>query len=349
MELQELEPGKQDVDVSGARIEEAPPRRDRNKKNKKRRSKGRLWLLVAAVALCAAAGALALNWTSIQVGRDPIGAVRRGMDRVDDLPEPLSLGFLGTVELSGQTLDCSGVMDLETGAEGMRLALKDCTVGAEESSATFSLYVSPTQAAASAPTLTGGDAGWYGLSLETPLVQQASDAGAGETYAALFDETQRAEAQATADELRGSLQAVTELGLGETGRDGLTAFLQASAEETEKTEDGYLLRFTQSDAERTRGLAQALGLSEDLLRGPATVEFTLTSGGALRGVNAVSENLTFTLDLGADPASEPAPRLEAAWDGGALTLALSVDAALAVTAPEYADVFALMAGTGENT
>ncbi len=346
MELQELEPGKQDVDVSGARIEEAPPRREKNKKN---RSKGRIGLWVAVLALCVAAGALALNWTDIQVKRDPVGAVKRGMDRVDDLPEPLSLGFLGTVELGGEELDCSGVMDLEADGEGMRLALKDCTVGAEDSSSTFSLYVSPLEAAASAPTLTSGDAGWYGLSLETPLAQQASDAGAGETYAALFDDTQRQEAQTAADELHSSLQAVTELGLGETGRDGLTEFLQASAEETEKTSEGYVLRFTQSDADRTRRLAQALGLSEDLLRGPATVEFTLTSGGALRGVNAVSENLSFTLDLGADPASEPTPRLEAEWDGGALTLALSVDAAVAVTAPEYADVFTFLAETGENS
>ncbi len=346
MELQELKPGKQDVDVSGARIEEAPSRRE---KNKKKRSKGRIWLLALVLALCVAGLALALNWTSIQVGRDPVGAVKRGMDRVADLPEPLSLGFLGTVELSGETLDCSGVMDLETGAEGMRLALKDCTVGAEDASSTFSLYVSPTQAAASAPTLTGGDTGWYGLSLETPLAQQANDAGVGERYNALFDETQRAEAQAAADGLRASLQAVTELGLGDAGHDGLTAFLQASAEETEKTSEGYLLRFTQSDADRTRQLAQALGLSEDLFRGPATVEFTLTSGGALRGVNAVSENLSFTLDLGSDPVSELVPRLEATWDGGALTLALSVDAGLAVTAPEYADVFTLLAEMGENT
>ncbi len=345
MELQELKPGKQDVDVSGAQTEEAPPRREKNKKN---RSKGRLWLLVVVLALCAAGLALALNWTAIQVGRDPVGAVKRGMDRVDDLPEPLSLGFLGMVELDGEELDCSGVMDLEADGNGMRLALKDCTVGAEDASSTFSLYVSPTQAAASLPGLTG-DEGWYGLSLETPLAQQASDAGAGEAYAALFDETQRAEAQAAADALRASLRAVTDLGLGETGHDGLTAFLQASTEATEKTSEGYVLRFTQSDADQTRGLAQTLGLSEDLLRGPATVEFTLTSGGALRGVNAVSENLSFTLDLGSDPASEPTPRLEAEWDGGALTLALSVDAGLAVTAPEYADVFPFLAEMGENT
>ncbi len=343
MELQELEPGKQDVDVSGASIEEAPPRRDRTGKNKKR-SKGRIWLLVAVLALCAAAGAVALNWTAIQVGRDPVGAVKRGMDRVADLPEPLSLGFLGTVELGGEELDCSGVMDLEADGDGMRLALKDCTVGGEEESATFSLCVSPTQAAASLPGLTG-DAGWYGLSLETPLAQQA----AGTAYEQRFTAEERDRAQQSADDLRASLRAVTELGLGETGRDGLTAFLQSSTEETEKTQDSYLLRFTQPDAAQTRGLAQALGLPEDLLRGPAAVEFTLTSGGALRGVNAVSENLSFTLDLGADPASEPTPRLEAEWDGGALTLALSVDAALAVTAPEYADAFTFLAETGENT
>ncbi len=341
MELQELEPGKRDVDVSGTSIEEAPPRREKNKKN---RSKGRIWLLVVVLALCAAAGAVALNWTAIQVKRDPVGAVRRGMDRVDDLPAPLSLGFLGTVELGGETLDCSGVMDLETGAEGMRLALKDCTVGGEEESATFSLYVSPTEAAASLPGLTG-DEGWYGLSLETPLAQQA----AGTAYEQRFTAEERERAQQSADDLRASLRAVTELGLGETGHDGLTAFLRSSTEETEKTQDGYVLRFTQPDAAQTRGLAQALGFSEDLLRGPAAVEFTLTSGGALRGVNAVSENLSFTLDLGADPASEPTPRLEAEWDGGALTLALSVDAALAVTAPEYADAFTFLAETGENT
>ncbi len=341
MELQELEPGKQDVDVSGASVEEAPPRREKDKKN---RSKGRIGLLVVVLALCAAGLALALNWTAIQVGRDPVGAVKRGMDRVDDLPEPLSLGFLGTVELGGETLDCSGVMDLETGAEGMRLALKDCTVGGEEESATFSLYVSPTEAAASLPGLTG-DGGWYGLSLETPLAQQA----AGTAYEQIFTAEERDRAQQSADGLRASLRAVTELGLDDAGHDGLTDFLRASTEETEKTQDGYLLRFTQPDAAQTRGLAQALGFSEDLLRGPATVEFTLTSGGALRGVNAVSENLSFTLDLGADPASEPTPRLEAEWDGGALTLALSVDAALAVTAPEYADVFTLLGKTGENT
>ncbi len=170
MELQELEPGKQDVDVSGTRVEEAPPRREKNKKN---RSRGRIWLLALVLALCVAAGAVALNWTAIQVGRDPVGAVKRGMGRVDDLPEPLSLGFLGTVELGGEELDCSGVVDLEADGDGMRLALKDCTVGGEEESATFSLYVSPTEAAASLPGLTG-DAGWYGLNLETPLAQQAA-------------------------------------------------------------------------------------------------------------------------------------------------------------------------------
>lgn len=347
MELQELEPGTQDVDVSGARVE-APPRREKSKQ-KKRRSKGRVWLLVLAVAVCVAVAVLALNWTDIQVKRDPVGAVRRGMDRVAALPEPLSLGFLGTVEVDGQTLDCSGVMDLEAGADGMRMALKDCTVGDGETSSTFSLYVSPTQAAASAPTLTGGDESWYGLSLEAPLAQQADDAGAGERYAGLFDDAKRQEAQAAADSLRASLQAVTDLGLGEAGHDGLTEFLKTSTEETEKTEDGYLLRFTQPDAAQTQQLAQALGLSEDLLRGASTWEFTLTAGGALRGVSAASDNLTFTLDLGSDPASEPAPRVEAQWDGGALTLALSVDATVAVTAPAYADVFALMAVTAENT
>lgn len=341
MELQELEPGKQDVDVSGARSVEVPPRRERPKKNK-RRSKGRIWLLVLALALCVAIGVAALNWTDIQVKRDPVGAALGGMDRVAGLPEPLSLGFLGTVELDGQTLDCSGVMDLEAGENGLRMALTDCTVGDGETSSTFSLYVSPAEAAASAPTLTGGDESWYGVSLETPLAQQAADAGAGERYAALFDDAKRQEAQTAADDLRASLQAVTGLGLGETGRDGLTAFLQASTEETEKTSDGYLLRFTQPDEAQTLQLAQALGLSEDLLRGASTWEFTLTRGGALRGVSAVSENLTFTLDLGSDPASELVPRLEAQWDGGALTLALSVESDLAVIAPEYACVFALM-------
>lgn len=357
MELQELEPEKRDVDVSGTEPEEPSPGRNRDNK---RPSMGRALLLLLAAALCTGVLAAALNWTAVRVAVSPLRALRSGAGRLAALPQPVSVGFLGTVELDGvkpgdadlgrQSLDCSGAMDLQAGEDGMRLFLKDCTLGGEDFSAGFSLYVSPDQAAARAPLLTGGDESWYGVSLEVPLADQAAQAGAGERYSALFDDAQRAEAQDAADSLRASLRAVTELGLDETGREGLTAFLKTSAEETEKTSSGYLLRFTQSDETQTRQLAQALGLSEELLRGPVTLEFTLTGGGVLRGVAADSENLTFTLDLGSDPASDPTPRLEAAWadaDGAprALTLAFTVDAAEAVTAPEYQSVFTLLTAT----
>lgn len=341
MELHELEPGgERDVPLEDAHqtagVEVAKP--------PKKGGRARLLILLPALLVCALLLLVALNWTALRVAFSPMWALENGIDRVMDPPQPMSLGFLGQVELGKLGVNCSGVVDLQADKDGLRLMVEDCTLGTDEDSQTLSFYLSPKEVAAAVPGLTGGLEGWYGLSLETPMVEQAAGTGGDPGYGWYFGDEQLATMQESADRAREALSGVTRLGLRDEERRAVTAFLEGCDKKVEHIDGEYLLHFTQSDAGETEKLCQALGLPQGLFSGAVELDFTLHQRGTLRAVDARSENLSFFLELGEYPEREPTPRLEAEWGDGAgtLTLALTVGWGKAPEAPEYQNAFSLL-------
>lgn len=286
---------------------------------------------------------LTLRWNAAWPERDPLGALEAGADDLAELPQPLSLGFLGTVTIDGaESRDCSGVLDLQADEEGLRLCLRDCTLGGDEGATTFSLYADPTQAAA-LPDPEGGEARWYGVELTRTLAQQAQ----GTAYGALYSDQERTQAQQAADDLRAALAAVTALGFSPAERETLRAFLEGCDSSAQRADEGWVLHFDQMDGQKVHGLCRDLGLPEGLFADALVADFSLNSDGCLHAVSVGSANLSFELEFGSDPQKELTPRLEAgsytgegeAW---ALTLSLSVDRADEVTAPAYESAFALL-------
>ena len=183
MELHELEPGgERDVTLEDAHqtagVEVAKP--------PKKGGRARLLILLPALLVCALLLLVALNWTALRVALSPMWALENGIGRVMDPPQPMSLGFLGQVELGEMSVNCSGVMGLQADKDGLRLMVEDCTLGTDEAAQTFSLYLSPREVAAVIPALTGGQEGWYGLSLENPMVEQAAGTGSDPEYGWYF-------------------------------------------------------------------------------------------------------------------------------------------------------------------
>lgn len=343
MELHELEPGgERDVTLEDARQtaggEAAKP--------PKKRRRARLLILLPALLVCALLLLVALNWTALRVALSPMWALENGIDRVMDPPQPMSLGFLGQVELGELGVNCSGVMGLQADKDGLRLMVEDCTLGTDEDSQTLSLYLSPQEVAAVVPALTGGLEGWYGLRLDTPMVEQAAGTGGDPGYGWYFGDAQLATMQECADQARAALLEVTRLGLNDEEREAVTAFLEGCDKKVEHVDGEYLLHFTQSDAQETEKLSQALGLPRGLFSGAVELDFTLHQRGTLRSVDAKSENLSFFLELGEYPEREPTPRLEAQWEGGSLTLALTVGWSRTLEAPEYQNAFSLLPRLG---
>lgn len=277
---------------------------------------------------------LALNWTTIRVKTDPLGALKTGAERVKALPDPLNLGFLGTVEAGDTAYNCSGSVQLETSPEGLRVYLADCTVGDETASQTFSLYADPTCAAAR----TGS--GWQGVELTRPLADQAQ----GTAYESLYTEDQRAQAQADADGLREALGAVTALDFA-AEKQAVWDFLDQAQGSGQRMPGGwYLLKFFEDDYQRAQALSQALSLPEDYLVGLVMVDFDLTREGVFQSVSLDSWNLDFSLELGED---EQTARLEASWldDDGqswSATLALTIEPGESVAPPAFENALALL-------
>lgn len=339
MELHELEPGgERDVPLEDARqtagVETVKP--------PKKWGRARLLILLPALLVCGLLLLVALNWTALRVALSPMWALENGIGRVMDPPQPMRLGFLGQVELGELGVNCSGVMDLQADKDGLRLMVEDCTLGTDERAETLGVYLSPKEVAAAIPALTGGQEGWYGLSLETPMAGQAAGTGGDPGYGWFFGQEQLATMQECADQAREALAGVTRLGLSDEERKAVTAFLEGCDKTVEHVGGEYLLHFTQSDAGETEELCQALGLPDGLFSGAVELDFTLHQRGTLRSVDARSENLSFFLELGEYPEREPTPRLEAEWEGGSLTLALTVERGQTPEAPEYQNAFSLL-------
>lgn len=278
-------------------------------------------------------------WSATAVERDPVGAAKAGMDRVMDLPDPASIGFLGVVEAGETSYDCSGTVELETTDQGLRVDLRDCTVGDETQSQTFSLYADPTQAAFYAGDSQSNGA-WLGVDLTRPLADQA----AGTAYETLYTQDQRREHQAAADALAEALSAVTALDFA-AEQQSLLDFLAQAQSSAERTPGGYSLLFSEDDVQRVQDLCQALSLPEGRLIGVVTVDVGLTSEGVLQRVAVDSWDLDVTLELGAAPDEELVPRLEASWtdsDGQSwtVTMALTVDRGQSLTPPPFENALA---------
>lgn len=277
-----------------------------------------------------------------QVKDDPLGVLTRSADRVAGLHDPCNVGFLGEIVTGDAAQNCSGSATLQTGEEGLRVYVFDCTVGDGEGAQTFSVYLSPTAAALSAPERLGE--GWHGLRLAEPLAGQA----AGTAYETALSDAEWAEAQQAADDLRGSLTAVTALDLRREWSALLDYLAQAEAV-GEESETGYRLRFTRTDAAAAAALGEAWGLPAELLGEAPELEFGLTQRGGLNAVSVTGDALTLELQLGDDPERELLPRVEAAWTDGAgmsheVTMALTLADAEAVTEPAYDNIFPLLAG-----
>ncbi len=298
------------------------------------RKKIALISLAAGLVLGIGLLVLALNWTTIRVKTDPLGALKTGAERVKALPDPLNLGFLGTVEAGDTAYNCSGSVQLETSPEGLRFYLADCTVGDETASQTFSLYADPTCAAAR----TGS--GWQGVELTRPLADQAQ----GTAYESLYTEDQRAQAQADADGLREALGAVTALDFA-AEKQAVWDFLDQAQGSGQRMPGGwYLLKFFEDDYQRAQALSQALSLPEDYLVGLVMVDFDLTREGVFQSVSLDSWNLDFSLELEED---EQTARLEASWldDDGqpwSVTLALTIEPGESVAPPAFENALALL-------
>lgn len=299
-------------------------------------------ILLPAVLVCALLLLVALNWTAIRVALSPMWALENGMDRVMDPPQPMSMGFLGQVEIGETDVNCSGVVDLQADKDGLRLRMEDCTLGTDEGAQTFGVYLSPKEAAAHIPALTGGLEGWYGVSLEVPMADQAAGTGGDPEYGWFFGREQLDTMQESADCVRESLSKVTRLGLNDEERRAVTAFLEGCDKKVEHVDGEYLLHFTQSDPRESEKLCRELGLPQGLFSGAVELDFALHQRGTLRSVDARSENLCFFLELGEYPEREPTPRLEAEWEGGSLTLALTVERGETPEAPEYQNAFSLL-------
>lgn len=307
----------------------------------------RLLILLPAALLVAAALILAMNWTAIVVRVNPLWALKSGAERVMELPEPLSMGFLGEVTVGETAVNCSGAADAQANHEGLTLFLKDCTIGSDESDLTLSLYLSPREAAACVPTLTGGDEGWYGVSLTQPIADQAAGTGGEAAYGWYFSQKQMDKLQEAADQTREALKGVKSLTGDREMTQAVKDFLTQAEASGTRTPGGYTLSFFEDDHQRIQELCQALELPEELLTGPVTVDFGLTKEGALQRISVDSWNLDIALELGEVPSRALTPRLEAQWLDGkgveySLTLALTVDRASPLTPPEYQNAFSLL-------
>lgn len=310
-----------------------PPSPSPSPEPPKKKGRLRLLILLPAVLLVAVILAVAANWRAIQVMVDPLGALKNGAQRVMELPQPLSLGFLGEVTVGETAVNCSGVLELQADREGLTLALRDCTAGTDEDSVSGSAYLSPQELAFQLPELMGEPGTWYGLDLTRPV---------GESWPL----DQEGTLQNAVDQLREALSDVTSLTGDPATTQAAEDFLHQAKGSGTRTPGGYTLCFFEDDAQRVQELCRTLGLPEARLAGPVTVDFGLTEQGVLQRISVDSWNLDMTLELGEDPAAGLTPRLEAQWlddkgEAWSLTLALTVDQAPELTPPDYQSLLSL--------
>lgn len=343
MDLQEFTPESGEFTSSPEDASEKPSSGD----PKPRRRRRRLWLLIPAAVLAAVAIYVYLDFTHLAVKFFPHYALNRSFGRVADLPwERMAVGVLGQAEWDGVGYDVSGLIRCQTDAEGLRLAAEDFTLLGGELDLNFSGYLSAHDAALRAPGLTGGSPDYYGVSLDTPILDQAAHTGGDPDYGWYYNAGQIALFQTAADTVRETFGAAT-VPLSPAEDEGLKEYIGALEFSTRREDGGYRLSATAGEGE-SRALLDALGLGAfGLGQGDTAVEFTLNAGGTLTGVTLANETVELELLLGNDPAEEVSPwlslrRLENGAARFELTLALTVEESAPLEVPPYTNAFTLL-------
>lgn len=336
MELEELQ--QEETDVSAETTVETPvePKRPKSR---------HIGLIIAAVLAAVVMGVgvyLAKNWKTLQIKAHPAQAVASGLEMVKPLPSPLSLGLLGQYYQGDTSWDFSGTVDLWADGDGLTLFLTDLTLAGGEWDVTCSGYLSKEVAILSCPALTGGDGGYYGVRLDTPLGEQAAGTGGDPGYGWYFGESQMAALQSAADTVSSALSSVKEISLtDEKGAFG--GFVKKLDFTVTETATGYSLT-AQAGREDMEAL-EGLGLPA-IPYGEAEITVYLNKSGALVAVEVDGDSVDLRLDLGSDPAEELNPRLSATWggDGSAamLTLAAVVSEGAEVEPPLFENAFSLL-------
>lgn len=346
MELKELDPETQTGDVVLEEPEIHLPLDEPPKKPKK----WRLFILIPALLFAVAAIGVMMNWTAIQIAANPAAALERGFLSVKPLPEPVSVGALGEVTWKGESKNLSGVANLETGDNGLKVKLENWTVGGQTGDALdFSAYFSAQEVCASIPSLSGND-NWYGVRLDVPIQDQTAGTGGDPDYGWYFGETQIGTFQTAADQVREALTQATVLGLDEDQKAALARYFQGCESKAEKREDGgWLLRFSGNDKDAaqlfdTLGIPDFLGIQET---GTAEWEFTLNAAGAVETMELTGARGEALLNLGADPSQELTPQLDAQWTDengltNSVTLAFTIEEVDGVVCPQYQNAFSLL-------
>ncbi len=352
MELDELERGGAETPVETVPelddlletegVTAQTPTVRRTGKPPKKRGAWPVFAGILAAVLTVSGMQFSKNWQTIQLKADPAQGVAAGLDMVKPLPSPLSLGLLGQFYQGDDAYDFSGTANLSADGDGLRVSLTDLTVAGGETDVTFSAYLSSKEAILSCPTLTGGDAGWYGVRLDVPLADQAAGTGGDPGYGWYFGETQMDALQKAADTASLALSGVKEISLTKE-KEAFAEFARGLDFTVTETATGYVLT-AQATGEDMEALAE-LGLPAVTYR-EAEIAVYLNKSGAVVAVEVDSGEIDLRLDLGSDPQEELTPRLSATWSGGdsaaMLTLAGMVSEGTQVEPPQYVNAFSLL-------
>lgn len=343
MELQEFTPEVREFDIPLDDFPENPAGEDKPPKKKGRK---RLWLLLPAALLVAAAVFVSLNFTALLVRFFPHYALERGMGKVAELPAPVAVGVLGEARRGGVSYDCSGLLRLQTGKDGLAVAAEEFTLSGGELDLSFSGYLDAHHAAMAAPGLTGGSSRYYGVSLDEPIVDQTAGTGGDPAYGWYYKSPQIGAFQNAADAVREAFAAATEP-IGEKERAGLEEYIKTLDFAVEQADGGYTFSATSAAGESQR-LFDALGLGALNLGGGETeARFTLNDQGVFTGLSLTNQKLELDLLLGGDPTEELTPwlslrRLKDGEETFGLTLALTVEESRRLEVPHYTNAFTLL-------
>lgn len=310
------------------------------------KKKGR-WLLPASLVLILAvvAAAMICAVTRPKPLPTPHEAMRKAVDSLEPLPDPVTLGVLGQGEMGGERFGVSGNLNLQTGKNGLELSLTDFTLGYEEGSTDLEVYINGEVAAVHIPELLGDT--WYGVDFMKGLKVQATEVVSEELVDWYFDDGQLEEARAAIDELRAQLVGVHEIGLDSVDTMRLQTFFQQLSGETVRTENGYDLHFTASPPQVNTLLDPTgqikLFTTQSELSQVVDITAHVDERQRLLGTDVTCDSFTLLFDLG-DP-DEPTPRLELRWGeskANSLELAFTVSEGTAFTAPKFTNAFDLL-------
>ncbi len=324
------------------------------------KKKGR-WLLPASlvVILAVVAAAMIGSVTRAKPLPTPHEAMRKAVDSLEPLPDPVTLGVLGQGEMGGERFGVSGNLNLQTGKNGLELSLTDFTLGYEDGSTDLEVYINSEVAAVHIPELLGET--WYGVDFMKGLKVQATEVVSEELVDWYFDDGGLSEAQAAVKELRAALAKIKQVGLSEGEKGSLWAFFAKLEGDCRRQEDGdgYVLQFS-ATGEQIADLLNdynwkvPFNTSEPAPADPAhSVMITPTDSRFTFHVDSRyrltylditpqgSDQPFLMLDLG-DP-DEPSPRLEVQWwNGNSIELAFTISDGTTLTAPKFTNAFDLL-------